>query len=287
MCDSFYLARVVILSEVQRGTSETKSKNLPVIVSSRAKHAETAVRFLVALGMTLVRESTKSSKRVAHYVVLFFMTPNTPTFPHVSDLGLDRVHRVHPRFRRRQMLDMAFTKCPNGFCSLSFWGRSFSQLRFHFCAPLKTPQEEDADNLSVDEFLAMNFRLAAVSYRNALRFCMVWKSSAKLCAPFVAAFATFARRRMRCGLLPVVEWFRGDGKEIVSNACIGATGNVRSVLLFHRGPIEKQVDRARRSSRTSVALLQIVLQDLYGVRSDSTVLSPELETMCATTTALY
>jgi hypothetical protein len=66
MCDSFYLARAVILSEVQRGTSETQSKNLPQIVSTPLKHAETAVRFLLPfaargrpLGMTLVRDNTK------------------------------------------------------------------------------------------------------------------------------------------------------------------------------------------------------------------------------------
>ena len=127
----------------------------------------------------------------------------------------------------------------------------------------------------------MNFRLAAVSYRNALPLLPGLETQCEIVRAVPSQLAPLLRaQKCDAALLPVVEWFRGAGEDVVSDACIGATGDVRSVLLFHRGPIEKISNIALdQSSRTSVALLQIVLEDGYGVRSNSTVLSPNLETM--------
>ncbi|HEX8550401.1 MAG TPA: menaquinone biosynthesis protein [Abditibacteriaceae bacterium] len=127
----------------------------------------------------------------------------------------------------------------------------------------------------------MSFKLAAVSYRNALPLlfgleahCEIVRAVPSQLSPLLRAGACDA------ALLPVVGWFRGAGEEIVSDACIGATGDVRSVLLFHRGPVDALKNIALdSSSRTSVALLHIVLHDLYGVSPNLTVLSPDLKEM--------
>jgi chorismate dehydratase len=67
--------------------------------------------------------------------------------------------------------------------------------------------------------------------------------------------------RVDAGLIPSIECLRLDNVEILPDLCIASRGAARSVLLVSRPPIE----RVRRiavdvSSRTSVALLQILLE---------------------------
>src|SRR5258708_29254646 len=68
------------------------------------------------------------------------------------------------------------------------------------------------------------------------------------------------------GLIPAIEYQRIPGLVIVGDAAIATKGPVRSILLLTRRPIEKvrtvAVDSA---SRTSVALMQILFQRLYGI----------------------
>jgi len=71
-------------------------------------------------------------------------------------------------------------------------------------------------------------------------------------------------------IMPVVDFLRGVGESIISDACIGTklegAGNVRSVLLFHRVPLEKIGSVAvDTSSHSSVALTRIILADAHGV----------------------
>jgi chorismate dehydratase len=81
-------------------------------------------------------------------------------------------------------------------------------------------------------------------------------------------------------LIPVVEHFRGVGEQIISDACIGATRDVRSVLLFSRVPIEEIKSVALdASSRTSVALTHVILADAYGLHPRHGTHSPDLDTM--------
>ena len=73
------------------------------------------------------------------------------------------------------------------------------------------------------------------------------------------------------GLIPVVEYFRGDNYSFVPNIAIGSRGPVLSVTLFSRVPW----DRIRsvsldEGSRTSAALTQVLLKKRYG-------LNPRLE----------
>lgn len=70
-------------------------------------------------------------------------------------------------------------------------------------------------------------------------------------------------------LLPVVEIFRGQSGGMVPGIGIAARGPVASVKVFSRVPLAEIrqvfVDRA---SRTSVALLRILLAELHGIRPD-------------------
>ena len=66
------------------------------------------------------------------------------------------------------------------------------------------------------------------------------------------------------GLLPVIEYFRQPDVSLVRGVGVCAWGNVRSVRIFLKQPIE-EVERVRldASSRTSAALTQVILRDLY------------------------
>ncbi|MDY3552084.1 menaquinone biosynthesis protein [Gemmata sp. JC717] len=69
------------------------------------------------------------------------------------------------------------------------------------------------------------------------------------------------------GLIPVVEFFRGDSYSFVPNVAIGSRGPVLSVTLFSKVPWEQiRSVSLDEGSRTSAALTRIVLQKRYGVR---------------------
>lgn len=80
-----------------------------------------------------------------------------------------------------------------------------------------------------------------------------------------------AAGRLDVALIPSIEFFQDPAYTIVSDACIGCRGPVLSVKLFSRVPIEKIRTLALdEGSRTSVALIRILLQERYG-------LAPQLE----------
>ena len=67
-------------------------------------------------------------------------------------------------------------------------------------------------------------------------------------------------------LVPAIELFRGDGYDIVSDACIGCRGPVMSVKLFFRTAVERVATLAvDEGSRTSAALARILLAERHGV----------------------
>jgi chorismate dehydratase len=75
-----------------------------------------------------------------------------------------------------------------------------------------------------------------------------------------------AAGRLDVALIPSIEFFRGSNYRIVSDACIGCRGPVRSVKLFSRVPLERIETLALdEGSRTSVALVRILLQERHGV----------------------
>lgn len=71
------------------------------------------------------------------------------------------------------------------------------------------------------------------------------------------------------GLIPVVEFFRGDNYTFVPNVAIGSRGPVLSVTLFSKVPWEEiRTVALDEGSRTSAALTQILLRKRYGVTPD-------------------
>ena len=69
------------------------------------------------------------------------------------------------------------------------------------------------------------------------------------------------------GLIPVVEYFRGDGYRFIPGIGIASRGAVLSVTLFSRVPWPAIRSVALdEGSRTSAALTQILLRQRYGVR---------------------
>lgn len=132
----------------------------------------------------------------------------------------------------------------------------------------------------------MPLRIAAVSYLNAL--------------PLVAPLRELAAQRpgeidLVCdvpsrladllyedaadaGMIPVIEYFRGTGAAMVPGVGIATVGPVDSVKLFSRVP-PAAIGRVLvdKGSRTSVALLRILLVELFGVRPDFHAAEPRVE----------
>ncbi|MEL6109950.1 MAG: menaquinone biosynthesis protein [Planctomycetota bacterium] len=77
-------------------------------------------------------------------------------------------------------------------------------------------------------------------------------------------------------LIPSVEYFRGADYQIVSNAAIACRGPVWSVRLVSRVPVP-QIRRLAldEGSRTSAAMVRVLLWQMYGIRPDTTMLSME------------
>ena len=73
--------------------------------------------------------------------------------------------------------------------------------------------------------------------------------------------------RYDVALIPSIEFFLGDDYTVVSDACIACRGPVLSVKLFSRVPIDRITSLALdEGSRTSVALVQILLQRRFALR---------------------
>ena len=86
--------------------------------------------------------------------------------------------------------------------------------------------------------------------------------------------------RIDVGLIPIVEYLRGVGSEIVPGVCIGSRGAVRTVKVFSRVPLgETRSVAVDRGSRTSVALLRVLLAELHGRHPDMHVVEPRPENL--------
>jgi len=82
------------------------------------------------------------------------------------------------------------------------------------------------------------------------------------------------------GIIPSIEYQRMDDAEIVGGVSIASKDRVRSVLLLSKAPIERiRTVALDNSSRTSVALLDILLRRFYGRTVDSIPLAPNPDEM--------
>ena len=129
--------------------------------------------------------------------------------------------------------------------------------------------------------------IAASSYLNAAPLCysFVYGQQKDRCtflsdaAPARCA-ELLAEGRADAALIPVIEYQRISGLKIVPGACVASRQKVRSVLLASRVPINKVRSVALdTSSRTSAALIQIILGHFYGIAASYRTSPPRLEEM--------
>jgi len=132
----------------------------------------------------------------------------------------------------------------------------------------------------------MKPRVSVVQYLNTAP--LVWGMvHGALRGSFDLAFTTPAccaedlrAGRAEVGIVPSIEYQRIDGLKLLPGMSIASKQRVRSVLLLARVPIEQVRSVALdSSSRTSAALVQVLLQKFYGLDVASRPASPDPEAM--------
>jgi chorismate dehydratase len=117
-------------------------------------------------------------------------------------------------------------------------------------------------------------RVGAVTYLNARPLVF---SLAKIAPQVELTFDlpsrladALAAGRLDVAMIPSIEYARGDGYSIISDACIACDGAVRSVKLYSRVPLERLRSLALdEGSRTSAALVRILLKERFGVSPET------------------
>jgi chorismate dehydratase len=115
-------------------------------------------------------------------------------------------------------------------------------------------------------------RVGIVNYLNSRPLALGFLKGlhADLFAPSFHSPAVVARllaqRELDVGLIPSIELQRIPGLQVIRDLCVSAKEEVRSVILVSRGPVEK-IRRVAldTSSRTSAALLRILMKDRFGL----------------------
>lgn len=91
-----------------------------------------------------------------------------------------------------------------------------------------------------------------------------------------------AEGELDVGLVPSIEVQRIPDLTVVRGLCVAATHEVQSVLLVASRPVEEIRSVALdENSRTSAALVDIVLADGYGIEAETTTSTPDVERMLA------
>lgn len=82
------------------------------------------------------------------------------------------------------------------------------------------------------------------------------------------------------GLIPSIEYQRIRGLRVIPELCVAATTEVRSVLLVCDRPLG-EVDKVALdlNSRTSVALVRILMNDRFGISPSFVSMRPDLDSM--------
>jgi chorismate dehydratase len=129
--------------------------------------------------------------------------------------------------------------------------------------------------------------IAASSYLNAAPLCysFVFGKQKNRCeflsdaAPARCA-EMLAEGRADAALIPVIEYQRIAGLKVAPGACVASKSEVRSVLLASRVPLHRvRTVALDNSSRTSAALIQIILGHFYGVEASYRQSPPRLADM--------
>jgi chorismate dehydratase len=132
----------------------------------------------------------------------------------------------------------------------------------------------------------MKIRISLVHYLNSAP--LGW---AFLYGPFQKQFEVFPASPAMCadqllkkevdiGLIPSIEFQRISGLRVISDISISSLGKVRSILLV-KPKGKKQINSVALddSSRTSVALIKILLQKKLNIRPDFVSHAPNLDLM--------
>jgi chorismate dehydratase len=93
-----------------------------------------------------------------------------------------------------------------------------------------------------------------------------------------------ARGTVEAALVPVIEYQRLPEVLLVSDACVGARTEVRSVVLVTRCADLREVRTVAldESSRTSAALVQIIFREFLGREPRTEVAQPDVQAMLST-----
>ncbi len=99
-------------------------------------------------------------------------------------------------------------------------------------------------------------------------------------APPARVAQLLAEGKLDIGLIPAIEVQRIPGLRVLPDLCVTASHEVRSVLLLARCPVE-EIRRVALdlNSRTSAALVQIILADRYGLTPIYHQASPDAAAM--------
>ena len=127
-------------------------------------------------------------------------------------------------------------------------------------------------------------RIGAVSYLNARPLVVGLESRPDRFAVRYDLPSTCARllhaQEIDLGLIPSIEYLRGEGYAIVPDCAVASDGPVASVALFTKVPIERVRSIALdTSSRTSVALTHVMAAKYFDIRPDMIDEGPDLELM--------
>ena len=120
----------------------------------------------------------------------------------------------------------------------------------------------------------MKFRVAAVSFLNTIPLIDSLMSDVDVPVALTRALPSRLAAMLESGtadvaLVPVIEIFRGRAAGLVPGTGIACRGAVDSVKLFYRGPLSEMTQvKADRGSRSSVALLNILLREMHGIAAD-------------------
>lgn len=135
-------------------------------------------------------------------------------------------------------------------------------------------------------------RLSVVQYLNTVP--LIWgmlhgqqrgQFDLQLTVPSGCADAV-ARRQADVGIVPAIEYQRIEGAQILPGMSISSKREVKSVLLLSKMPLERvQTVALDASSRTSAALVRILLQKFYARRVTFTPAAPDPDEMLRTSDA--
>jgi len=129
----------------------------------------------------------------------------------------------------------------------------------------------------------MVFRIAAVSFLNAIPL-IDWFDQTRddrvvlSCDLPSRLGGLLASGEADVAMLPVVEIFRGVSPGMLWGTGIACLGDVDTVKLYHRGEVAQLTSVAvDRGSRTSVALLRILLKEQFGIHPVFTEIKPRTD----------